>query len=48
MDWILLGVTSFIMGRIYYWAFDEGAPKVTILSLFVLQLGINYFIYTKF
>lgn len=44
MDWILLGVTSLIMGRIYYWAFDEGAPKVSILSLFLLQLGINYFI----
>lgn len=48
MEWILLGVTSLIMGRIYYLAFDEGAPKLTILLLFVLQWGINFFICTKF
>ncbi len=48
MDWILLGIMCLIMGRIYYWAFDEGAPKLTILLLLVLHFGINFFICTKF
>lgn len=44
MEWILLGITSLIMGRLYYWALDEGAPKFTLLSLFLIQLEVNLII----
>ena len=44
MDWILLGISSLLIGKCYFWAFDEGAPKITILLLFLLHLGIIFFI----
>lgn len=47
MNWIILIIANVLIGGLYYWAFDEGHPKITIISIFVLNWIINAFVYSK-